>query len=111
MILTGVALADPESAPEHELLQNPIPALKKEAWNGFPRQKNISNMSDAGLPFRWRKTIGNADQSGASVTTSHVFRPNQRRNVRLSLRFRLPNSSVPMVNVTPQWPCGAGGVR
>jgi hypothetical protein len=44
-------------------------------------------------------------------TTSHVFRPNQRRNVRLSLRFWLPNSSVPMVNVTPQRPWGAGGVR
>src|SRR5204863_2023661 len=62
-----------------ETAENPIPALKKEAQNGFRRQKNISNTSDAGLPFRWRKTIGNAGQSGASVTTSHLLWPNQRR--------------------------------
>ena len=109
MILTGVALADPESAPKHESLENGLPAIKKEPSNGFRRQKNISNMSTLGFHFCRRNTIRNADQSGALMTTTHLFQPNQRRNVGLSLRFWLPNSSLPTVNVTPQWPWGRGG--
>src|SRR5262249_48859321 len=83
------------AAAETAMPENPIPALKEEAQNGFRRQKNISNMSDAGLPFRWRHIIENRGGNVTSVTTTHLFWPNQRRNMGFSLRFWLPNSSVP----------------
>ena len=88
MIATTVALRNPERAPEHESLENPIPALKKEPWNGSLRQKTFSNGSDTGLPFSWRNTIEN----GASVTTSHVLLPNERRNIASLLPIWLRNS-------------------
>ena len=97
------------TAAETAMPENPIPAIKKEPWNGFPRQKNFPNTSDATLACGWRNTIENRGGNITSVTTSHLFQPNQRRNVGLSLRFWLPNSSLPTVNVTPQWPWGRGG--
>ena len=50
----------------------------------------------------------NSRQTGALVTTSHLFWPNQRRNAAFSLRFWLPNSLVLVVNVTTWWPGGRG---
>lgn len=93
MILTGVALADPESAPKHELLGKSYPSPENGPRDRFPRQKYFSNTSDAGLPCRCRNVIENGGENGPSVTTSHLFRPNQRRNGGLSLRFWLPNSN------------------
>jgi hypothetical protein len=93
VIVTAVALRNPERVPEHELLENPIPALKKEPRNGSLRQKTFSNRSDTGLPFSWRNTIENGGENGASVTTRHVFWPNQRRNPAALLPIWQPNSN------------------
>jgi hypothetical protein len=91
VIATTVALRNPERAPEHESLENPIPALKKEPRNGSLRQKTFSNRSDTGLPFSWRNTIENGGENGASVTTSHLFWPNQQRKTLLLLPNSQPN--------------------
>ena len=109
MILTGVILADQESAPEHALLENPVPVLKKEPWNGFPREKSFSNTSDLGFEYGWRNTIENGGENATSVTTSHLFWPNQRRNVALPLRFWLPNSDLSAAIIPPRKPWGVGG--
>ena len=105
---TGVS-SDPLPPLKKAQRKNPIPALKKELWNGFPREKDFSNRSAPSFQFRRRNTIGNRGKNAASVTTSHVFQPNQRRNVTLSLRFWLPNSLWPTVSVTRQGPGGGGG--
>ena len=108
MILTGVALVDPELAPKRELLPSPVPALK-ETWNGFPREKSFSNTSDLGFEYGWRNTIENGGENATSVTTSHLFWPNQRRNVALPLRFWLPNSDLSAAIIPPRKPWGVGG--
>ena len=109
MILTPVALPNRELAPEHELLENPIPALKKEPWNGYPRQKNLSNTSGARPMCRRRNTIGKADQNGNSVTTSHVFRPNKPRKAFSVLPIWLRNSGFSRRSSRHKPRGGAGG--
>ena len=106
---------------EDAVLSNPIPALKKKpsdfytnifckvlalivGQNPFSQRKNLSNTGDT-PPLPKRR---NGRELVALVTTSHMFWPNQRRNVALSLRFWLPNSILPVVNVTTQWTRGGG---
>jgi hypothetical protein len=72
--------------------------------NPFSQRKNLPNTGETQLV-----PTGEIDEKiDASVTTSHLFWPNQPRNVTLSLRFWLPNSILPVVNLTTQWPRGAG---
>ena len=63
------------------------------ASNEFTRQKDFSNMCEAAFSFRSRNTNKNRGCDCASVTTTHLFWPNQRRSVALLLRFWLPNSA------------------
>jgi hypothetical protein len=59
--------------------------------NPFSQRKNVPNTGGTDLV-----PTGEMDQKIAtSVTTSHVFRPNRRRNAVLSLRFWLPNCDFP----------------
>src|SRR5262249_12372500 len=81
---------------------------KKELWDRCARQKTSVKRATLRLWVRLRSTTGNPAKIRASVTTSHVFPPNQRRNVSLLLRFWLPISLWPPVNVTRQRPRGAG---
>ena len=113
-------------APEITVLENPIPVLKKENWefytasfatfcplmpplNRFPRRKNSPNTAAVRSLSLRRNTIGYTAKISAPVTTSHVFRPNKRRKAVFSLRFWLPNSVLPVVNITTQWPRGGRG--
>jgi hypothetical protein len=64
----------------------------------FRRPKNSPYTANIGFLFRWRNTsrnsIGNGGKNGASVTTSHVFWPNQRRRGACLLPIRLRNSGI-----------------
>ena len=90
-------------------LGNPIPPLKKGSPEGSSQEKKTPYTAETQFQFRQRNTRKINGEIASSVTTNQVFQPNQRRNVSLSLRFSLPNSSVPIVNVTPQRPWGEGG--
>ena len=87
--------------------KNPIPGLKKEQCefytanfanfcrpfaplNRFPRRKNLSNSSGTRLVRECRNNRGNVH----SVTTSHLFWPNQRRRTGWLLPIWLRISDI-----------------
>lgn len=73
------------SAPSHE-----IPPEKHR----FSRPKTSPYISDIASAFRRRNTRRNRVKTGASVTTSHVFWPNQRRRTTSLLPIWLRNSDI-----------------
>jgi len=101
----------PSPAAEIALPRNPIPPLKKKdsgfhtsvllqlrwlsaAQDRSPRQRNPPNTVDTEWFLCWRNTIGNGGGNGASVTTSHVFWPNQQRKGTSLLPIWLRNSGI-----------------
>jgi hypothetical protein len=103
--------------------RNPIPALKKESQRSsipaqkkqlgffnacsfkidvafgtgdrFPQRKNSPNTAHAWTLARWRNRGGNRGQDGSSVTTRHMFWPNQRGKATFLLPIWLRNSDSP----------------
>jgi hypothetical protein len=67
------------------LCENPIPAIEKGlrrkrigAWNRFPQRKNLANTIDVQALGRCRNGGENGRENRATVTTYHVFWPNQQ---------------------------------
>jgi hypothetical protein len=60
----------------------------------FRRLKGFGNTAATPLLLRWRNTRRNGGENRASVTTSHLFSPNDRRRVAFSLPSWLRNSDV-----------------
>lgn len=112
MIQTCLTTRD-ASAAETAVPENPIPAIKKNHFqfsqrrsckdlrlvggsNRFACRKSYPNMAAARfLPELIRTETDAAMQTeiGPSVTTAHLFWPNQRRKPALSLPNSQPNSN------------------
>jgi hypothetical protein len=71
----------------------------------FRRLKSFGNTAATPLLLRWRNTSRNRGENDASVTTSHLFSPNQRREAALLLPIWLRNSDF---QPRKRWQ-GAGG--
>jgi len=106
-------------AQETAVLKNPVPGLKKDWWKSLsvrrkdpskfhtsPRdvflnsgldrsfqEKNSPNADVVRFLPVWRNTAKNERQNRPSVTTSHLFWPNERRSHAFLLPIRLPNPS------------------
>jgi hypothetical protein len=108
------------------LCRNSIPALKQlgfyntssfkidvafRAGNRFPQRKNSSNRTHAWALSRWRNGGGNRGQDGSSVTTRHVFWPNQRRRRAWLLPIWLRNSDLFGHGYDRKGERGGGGQR
>ena len=112
------------------LPENPIPAKKKKRFqlrrrqwcrhftpiassNRFAYRKNNSNTAAARFLFAAIATETNPEvdaEIGASVTTRHLFWPNQRRNAASLLPIWLRNSDFPAVGIAARPTGGAGGL-
>src|SRR5438477_10344240 len=81
----------------------------------FPRRKNSPLRSQAGFLSVWRNDRRNAGEMGhendPTVTTSHVFWPNQRRRVAWLLPIWIRNSAVLGRGYDQQVQRGGGGVQ
>jgi len=82
----------PGSSPRENTTDFAAPVLTA-TQDRFGRRKNSRNTSALWL-LRSRNTSRNQGRNGTAVTTSHLFWPNQLRNVGHSLRFWLPNSEI-----------------
>lgn len=71
----------------------------------FSRPESFRNTLATGFLLLWRNRVRNAAKKYATVTTSHLFPPNQRRKASLLLRFWLPNFDFQPRNRPP----GGGG--
>jgi hypothetical protein len=106
------------------LERNPLPPLKKEqrntvlaptvGWYRSAPHKNSPKTSPILLPCRIN-SIGIQPQNGSTVTTTHVFRPNQRRKAfrLLPIWLRNPGFRGHSYQERASWRPGdpPGGVR
>jgi hypothetical protein len=108
-----------------ESQRNSIPAQKKQlgfynacsfkidiafgTGDRFPQRKNSPNTAHAWTLARWRNRGGNRGQDGSSVTTNHLFWPNQRRRAASLLPIWIRNSDVSRPRVRPESREGGGG--
>ena len=87
---------------ESAVLRNPLPYLKigqrnkvltpTVGWYRSARRKNSPKRSPIRLPPGRINSIRIRPQNGSTVTTTHVFRPNQRRQAVSLLPIWLRNS-------------------
>src|SRR5207244_13554076 len=110
------------STADDVVLKNPIPALNKKCFalnnrvlQGFCCSLPLGTHLLDGKIFLIRARLGcsrEMDQKiDASVTTRHVFWPNQRRRVAWLLPIWIRNSAVLTRGYDQQVPRGAGGVQ
>jgi hypothetical protein len=75
------------------------------------REKNSPNSAGTGLLVHSRNGVGNISENGrqnrSSVTTNHVFRPNERRRTGFLLPISQPNFDF--LNGNTEVPGGRGG--
>ena len=115
----------PAPSAEITLPRNPIPPLKREcpglftsvlsqvrwlpiAQDRFSRPKNSPYTADE-CAFRWRNRGRNTAKNAPSVTTAHVFRPNQPRKATSVLPIWLRNSDFPCRACNEAVSQGGGG--
>jgi hypothetical protein len=122
----NAALRNPIPGLKKEQQKNPVATLEKNPFdfcgqcfsklaslmarrNRSAGQKDSHNTDDIGFLRPPRNTTQLASEIDASVTTSHLFWPNERRRAAFLLPFSRPNSDFLGSDCNEKAPWGGGG--